>query len=95
MEPHRPVVTNKARRWKSYYLFNGLVKDLQLEGLQEQHIIRVCVHVYKRIAERKMFGNQYSIDRAWDAMNIALLDNLKCDIKLIEATMKEMTGNSG
>ena len=64
--------------------------DLIDEGLKDQTVIRVCIHVYRRLAEKKMFGNQVTTDRAWDAMNLAIMDELHCSVKLIEATIKEI-----
>lgn len=94
MAKGRPKVVDRARRWKSYSLYSDLIKDLKAEGLQDQTIIRTCIIVYRRLSEKNMFGNRYSSERAWDTMSIALLDELNCDVNLIEATMKEMTDKS-
>lgn len=87
----RPIVTDETRRFKSYQLFNKLIIDLIDEGLKDQTVIRVCIHVYRRLAEKRMFGNQVTTDRAWDAMSLALMDELKCSTNLIEAVIKEIT----
>jgi hypothetical protein len=86
-----PAGLKYIRRRKSYIFFRNVVDDMNGDGVQTQTIMKVCVHIYQRMAELGLLGNPKAVSHAWESMNQVFIDVLKVSQELADSVYEEIT----